>query len=570
MLFKSFTWSATFAVSFSTLTSALPYVTSNLSEPTLKWAPCDLPFDKNTTDKIAGPIDCATLEVPLDYTDLSSSNNTLTLQLIKQPATKIPFKGTIIFNPGGPGVSGVEEVATKGHMYRDEIFNGQYNIVGFDTRGTGRTIPFACDPTKGSNTTTNSTSNARPIKNNDTTFASADMWNFLETKAWDDGTWYASSCANTEGIADIGRFLGTPFVVRDMVRIIDALDEDGLLRFWGRSYSTILGQTFAAMFPDRIDRMLLDSNVRANDYYGGSWLTATFGTEKSLENWLQNCIDAGAELCPGIANFTGPDTKVSDVMDALTEVFRELEENPIILPADYYLYPIYSWYRPGGLPLLLDAKYNIMRFLYRPDQAYQFLLPILTLILARDWDSYIITVPQNATATASNTTDVELPWQLGANNLHGIGCSDSKFRAQRPEDMYSVISAQSKQGSFVDAFSPQFWPCAQWPFEAAEQFEGNFQSINTSYPILFVNGAYDPITPIDKAWEVAAGFQRSMLLTHKGHGHGFMNHPSNCTIEAVRKYFFDGTLPTQGTECEPNEGIFEYASLLAGESGSGD
>lgn len=45
--------------------------------------------------------------------------------------------------------------------------------------------------------------------------------------------------------------------------------------------------------------------------------------------------------------------------------------------------------------------------------------------------------------------------------------------------------------------------------------------------------------------------------------HGLMNHPSNCTIKAVRDYFFDGTLPERGTECQPNEGIFEYAATLA-------
>ena len=81
-----------------------------------------------------------------------------------------------------------------------------------------------------------------------------------------------------------------------------------------------------------------------------------------------------------------------------------------------------------------------------------------------------------------------------------------------------MIAAQSKQGSFADTFSPQFWPCAQWPFKPAEQFDGKFVDINTSYPILFVNSAFDPITPIDQAWEVASGFRGSVLLTHKGHG----------------------------------------------------
>ncbi|KAJ4304742.1 hypothetical protein N0V90_000269 [Kalmusia sp. IMI 367209] len=515
-----FTPGAVLAISLASIASALPYGTSNSSEPTLKWAPCELDFPKATQDKIAGPIDCATLDVPLDYTDLSSTK-TLSLQLIRQLATQQPFKGTIIFNPGGPGVSGVQEVAEKGHVYRDEVFDGQYNIVGFDTRGTGRTIPFICDPTKGTNVTSNFTSDALSAKNNETTFASADMWRFLKDKAWDDARYYTSACANTDGNADIGRFLGTTFVARDMIRIVDALDEDGLLRFWGRSYSTTLGQTFAAMFPDRIGRMLLDSNMRASDYWDGSWLTATLGTEKALENWLDNCISAGPELCPGIANLTGTDTTVKIVMDALTEVFKELEHEPILLPKDYEGYSTFFWFRPGGLSLLLEAKYRILQYLYRPDQV-EYLHIALLLILNKDWDSWTAPAPSTNTTTPSAN---ELPWQYAVNNVHGIGCSDSTFRTSSPEDLYSIIQAQSKQGSFADTFSPQFWPCAQWPWKAVERFEGSFANINTSYPILFVNSAFDPITPINAAWEVSAGFKGSRLLTHKGHGVRWYLHP---------------------------------------------
>jgi hypothetical protein len=88
----------------------------------LKWALCDLDFPKNITDKIAGPTGCATLQLPLEYTDLSLNNNTLNLQSVKQPATKEPVKITIVFNSGGPGESGME-VAMTGRVYRCEVFN---------------------------------------------------------------------------------------------------------------------------------------------------------------------------------------------------------------------------------------------------------------------------------------------------------------------------------------------------------------------------------------------------------------------------------------------------------------
>lgn len=54
-----------------------------------------------------------------------------------------------------------------------------------------------------------------------------------------------------------------------MVEIVDALNEDGMLRYRGVSYGTLLSQTFAAMFPEKVDRMFLDSVVPLHDYVTG-------------------------------------------------------------------------------------------------------------------------------------------------------------------------------------------------------------------------------------------------------------------------------------------------------------
>lgn len=56
------------------------------------------------------PVTCGTLAVPLDYTD-AGCKNTLDLQLLKFNATKKPVKGSILFNPGGPGDSTREFLA---------------------------------------------------------------------------------------------------------------------------------------------------------------------------------------------------------------------------------------------------------------------------------------------------------------------------------------------------------------------------------------------------------------------------------------------------------------------------
>ncbi|KAE8365932.1 Alpha/Beta hydrolase protein [Aspergillus caelatus] len=526
------------------LSQALPHAgTKRADSDGLNWAPCNLDLPEGLEPASTVPVDCATLEVPLDYTNPDSKP--LDLQLVKISASKEPVKGSIIFNPGGPGSSGIDELYLqgKGEVYRD-LFGGHWNVVGFDARGTGHTIPFVCDvPHPGIKRSLSRRSNE--------TLPQADMYSLLKRKAWNDAKVLVDACYEDQ--QETGRFLGTTFVARDMLKIVDALNEDGKLRFWGRSYSTILGQTFAAMFPDRIDRMLLDSVVLNDDYHAGHWITATKAAEDALYNFFTECINAGTTDCPVIANFTGPATTPDDLMKEMHKAFQELVDNPVTLPDDYEPLP---WWQPGGMDLLTELKYTIFSLLYRPEQypaVYTYILTALT----RDY-GIVINPPQAAAAAAT----IPPTWNQGANNFHGIACADSHFRANKPEDMYSLVQSQAVTGSFADAFSPQVWPCAQWKFKAAEQFEGPYHGINTSYPILFINSPYDPVTPLSNALEASARYLGSRVVVHGGHGHGFMNHPSSCSQNIVKEYFDEGKLPEVGTRCEPDMTGFEYAKLL--------
>lgn len=365
---------------------------------------------------------------------------------------------------------------------------------------TGRTLEFVCKPPQG-----NSSSLARRITN--FTVPQANMYEMLVEKAWQDGKLYADACAETEGLADIASLISTPFVARDILNIVDALKEDGMLRFWGRSYSSVLGQTFAAMFPDRIGRLFLDSILPNDDYYSGQWATANRGTEVSLLNFLHECVNAGPEVCT-IANFSGPGTTAQDLHNELGVVFDELLQNPTVRPTEQLKVPLAFW-QSGSVTWYQDLKYSILTQLYQPIQ-FSSLTLTLEAILKRDWTSQYLGPLSLPTGERWGNG---APW-----NFHGIGCGDSHFRANKPEDMYSLVQVQQVAGSWSDAFAPQVWVCAHWAFEAAEKFDGPFVGINTSYPVLLANGLHDPITPISSAFEVSANLLGSRVLQHNGHG----------------------------------------------------
>lgn len=118
------------------ISSGLAYPTDDKHNATaLDWAPCDLDFpefQQELVDSQNETLFCANLSVPLDYTN-SKSGRTIDLQLIKVKATKQPFKGSILTNPGGPGGSGVDWIALGGPTFRNDL-GGHHDVIGFDPR----------------------------------------------------------------------------------------------------------------------------------------------------------------------------------------------------------------------------------------------------------------------------------------------------------------------------------------------------------------------------------------------------------------------------------------------------
>ena len=335
-----------------------------------------------------------------------------------------------------------------------------------------------------------------------------------------------------------------------MLEIIDAIGEDKL-QYWGISYGTILGQVFAGMFPDRIGRVLLDSALRFDDYLSGQWITVTRDTERAVVNFFRECINVGPELCP-IANFTGPDTTAEDLHREFAKVFQELLNDPVPLPDDYAPTP---WYQPGSADTYILLKYITLSLAYTPAQFGELYL-LVDIALKRDWEQAfdILSSQLNNTITPENL------WNLGFNAFHGITCGDGAFRADKPEDLYSWTQAQAAAGAFADGFGPQVWACAQWKFQAKERYNGPWTAINTSYPILFVNGNHDPITPLSGAYEASTNFPGSRLVVQNGHGHSVRSHPSSCTAKVISDYFVNGTLPDVGKVCQTDKtayGVYE-------------
>ncbi|KAL2809326.1 TAP-like protein-domain-containing protein [Aspergillus granulosus] len=484
------------------------------AECTFNWTSCDpAQFDSST---VPVPFQCGTLDVPFDYTSRNSSEK-LRLQLIKAPAP-LESKGTILFNMGGPGVANRNDFSVVARNLIP-LTGGQYDLVTFDTRGTVDTIPLRChnDPVKDFRMLFSQ----KPSNASDTSLG----------ELWARGKADAEACAANAGEA--GAVLTTAFVARDLMQVVDALDEDGLLRYYGFSYGTTLGATTAAMFPDRIDKMILDAVQNVHEYYHAQGNFEEWEVSDELFSTIfRQCIEAGPELC-SLASYN----KTAEELEAAAwELLDVVKYQPVAvgeLVVDYAalkgmfaqnLYSSRSW------PDLI----NILDHLAFGGESAT--MPL---------DTILSGLP------AINTTSANLPSMMdGDTALAGIYCSDNQVRTERLADFLPAVKKLYTTSRVMgDVAVGSYARCQQWKIEPKETYTGGFD-VQTKNPVLFIGNTLDGHTPLQSAYNVSSGFERSVVLEVDGFGHGSTSVPSECSLRAISAYWANGTLPEPGTRCE--------------------
>ncbi|KIV88713.1 hypothetical protein PV10_08371 [Exophiala mesophila] len=479
---------------------------------TVDWVPC--PTDQQPT------LECGTFQVPLDYTDLEKG--ILTLSLVRQPATGNASDGlSIIMNPGGPGESGIQSLVESETSYLDDS-GGGYHIVTWDPRGVGLTIPYQCPQLCTEQST--GTSLSDPAFLNST---------FVSLK--DQGEY----CAEQPVHRSLGELVGTAFTARDVNAVSEAINPDGLIRYWGFSYGTLLGSTIAAMFPEKVDRMILDGNINPTDYYRGLNAEAITDVDPAVDHFFQTCATAGQEYCSLAKDgFLGEDLKnefftlLNNLKNGSSTLSSDSDESQGYAEVAGLLFT--NLKSPSEWPVVAQ---NISAF-------YEAETPAARRV-KREFDPL-------ATFQISN------PQALVA-----ITCGDWVNIAGDLDDFESWLKLYEGISEFgADQLISILYSCATWPTRAKEIFEGSFEGVNTKHPILFINGPFDPVTPLVSAQNSSSGFVDSVVLEHNGAGHCSTASPSNCTSGFVRAYWQDGTLPDAGTVCQPDAAPFSNEPII--------
>jgi pimeloyl-ACP methyl ester carboxylesterase len=448
----------------------------------ISWTPCN------------GDLQCGNLTVPLDYAN-PNNGQTIAIALARHPASVAADRiGSLVIDPGGPGVSGVDDMANELSALTPGLLD-DFDIVMFDPRGVDRSDPITCGETPG----------AAPTSLPDPVPATA----AAQATTIAGFRQFASDCEKASGT--VLPHIGSVDAARDMERLRIALG-DSALSYMGQSYGSLLGLTYASMFPTHVRAMVLDSVIDPALTFDQITQGQAAGFEASLQSFFSWC--AGTSACPW---HTGADPTSTLLAQIATSA-----SSPV--PAGNG--------RTAGAGELYDA---LLGGLYaRSDW------PALGDALAADASG------NGAPVVAMSDDYNKNGSSNGSDAALAIDCLDHPVS----HDLGSYASLAARFERSAPVFGPLLaWgeaSCAVWPAPPTRTV-GPVAAAGAP-PILVVGTTADPATPYQWAVNVAHELQHGVLLTRVGVDHVAYFY-SACVRDDVQTYFVSGVTPSPGSTC---------------------
>ncbi|MEU5811135.1 alpha/beta hydrolase [Streptomyces sp. NPDC047718] len=478
--------------------------------PLLDWSPCTP----------GSPYDCATARVPLDHAD--PGGRAVDLALVRRKATDGARRiGTLFVNPGGPGGPGTVQVPQNYDSFPEEL-RERFDIVSWDPRGIGNSTAVSCfDSTDAAEAWGRSKPAGFPVGQKERT-----TW----IEAYED---LGRRCEQRD--AELLRHVSTADTARDLDLLRQAVGEPQL-NYFGVSYGTILGATYANLFPDKVRAMVLDSNIAPSAWTNGGRPDARtttllrMGSDRTaaatLDRFLDLCGSAGTDRC---AFSAGSPEATRAKFDRLLQRLRE---------------------RPVGTWTYARTVADAVSGLYVVDPGWADLARRLQ-------DLWQGRAPKPAAFPPPPPVAHPAPY-LGDEQAAAVWCGDS------PNLRDPAAYHRLEEGSAARAGDAgRYWtwaaePCATWPARAADRYDGPWNK-PTAHPVMVVGTRYDPSTPYTGSEAMAKTLADARLLTHDGYGHtALFNNASSCVKAYESRYVVDGTLPPPGTTCRPDEQPFSW------------
>ncbi|MDI6103245.1 alpha/beta hydrolase [Actinoplanes sp. NEAU-A12] len=475
-----------------------------VSAPAAKWKPCpDVPEDRVGRAAPGMRYDCATVTVPRDWA-APAGGETYGIDLIRIRSDRQKAGdriGSLLLNPGGPGGSGIDVAV---YLSFGEKMGGlptavtdKFDIVGFDPRGVGESDAVKCISSK----------------DQDAYFAAepdpASQAAFDEIAALHKRI--ADACAQKYG--DRLRTFSTEQAARDLDALRSAVGDEKLT-YLGYSYGTLLGATYAQLFPKNVRALVLDGAVDPTEGFVSGSEQQAKGFERAFTNFTKWCSQ-NAGKCP-----IAPDAR-----GAVTDALAKAKASPVrgsdgreATAGWIFVGLISSLYTETGWTSLAEA----IDSLQTGDAEGIFELA----------DQY---AERELDGTYSNLFDANLT----------VNCADTDAAPTAEEVRRLQGEWRTKYPLFGAALAVGMLPCTYWSGQRDPYPVGKAEG---APPIVVVGTTGDPATPYENTADLAKMLGVGHVLTWEGEGH--TAYPSTtCIKTAVDSYLIDLKVPQEGLRC---------------------
>ncbi|MFE7382859.1 alpha/beta hydrolase [Streptomyces zhihengii] len=452
------------------------------------------------------PIQCGWVSVPLDYAKPNGKQIRIAVDRIGHTGTADQRQGALVYNPGGPGGSGMRfptRVTNKNPVYAKMA--QAYDFVGFDPRGVGHSTPISCvDPQEFVKAP-----KADPVPESE-----ADKRAQRKLAAE-----YADGCAERSGW--MLPHMTTPNTARDLDVVRAALGEKKL-NYLGVSYGTYLGAVYATLFPGHVRRMIVDSVV--NPSREKIWYQANLDQDVAFQmRW----DDWKAWVAKNDAVFHIGDTpaKVEAQWVKLRATAKRSPLGGVVGPAEL-------------LAFFQSAPYY--------DSAWVPVARTWSAYLAGDTQALVDAAAPDLTDTAGNAAA-----ENGNAVYTAVECADAKWpRNWRTWDRDNTrLHRDHPFLTWSNAWMNL--PCATW--STKQHTPVQVRTGKGLPPVLIVQSERDAATPFEGAVELHERLEGSRLIVEKNAGsHGVTGLVNSCVNDRVDAYLLSGRLDRRDVECAPH------------------
>ncbi len=450
-------------------------------------------------EQCRGDFECARLRVPLDYA--RPHGRTILVAVLRAKARGDGEKlGSIVYDPGGPGVAGTDYVTSPDHLFGPAVLE-HYDIVGLDPRGVGASEPVDC--LSDSRLDALLTSDPDPDTPAELKQSDAVMRGL------------GRGCIQRSGA--VAGHVSTVEVAKDLDVLRAALGESKLTYF-GASYGTAIGATYADLFPKNVGRMVLDGALDPRSSTLDFYRVQARGFETALRAYVGACVSRGS--C-----FLG--STVDEGTHRVRQFFDQLERKPLragdrMVTAGNANYGI-------AYPLYNKATWGIL------DQALQKAFNGDGTLLMALADAYL------HRSADGRFRDNAFEAYYAINCLdHDDAIPSSQLARYRPE-------FDKASPTFGRIFLSSVSACENWPVHTGRA--GKRVHATGAAPILVVGTTRDPATPLVWAKALARQLDNAVLLVRDGDGHTGYRQGSQCTDTVIESYLVSGTVPKHNVRC---------------------